>query len=187
MACTRRRWHNEHGSILVMGLLTLTILTLVGMAATTGSGIESDIAKNEKSAQQAVYAAELALVMGEKTVDGFASRANLDEGTRAGRYAQAMLAFNPTTYQIVKTTTSQPLEWKDDDSSAVNPLPVGMQQWQSKAPRYTIAEEGFKKDKYNEGHEYGETGTNLFRVTGRGIGGGNASQVLMDTIAAKRF
>jgi hypothetical protein len=51
---------NEKGSVTVLAVVLLMLLTLLGMAATTTSSIEVQIAGNEMRYRQAFYAAESA-------------------------------------------------------------------------------------------------------------------------------
>ena len=51
---------NEDGSVLVIALIMIVLLTLLGISATTTSQIEIQITENEKSHQIAFYAAEAA-------------------------------------------------------------------------------------------------------------------------------
>jgi Tfp pilus assembly protein PilX len=51
---------NEKGSVTVLAVILLMLLTLLGMAATTTSSIEVQIAGNELRYKQAFYAAESA-------------------------------------------------------------------------------------------------------------------------------
>lgn len=51
---------NEKGSVTVLAVVMLMLLTLLGMAATTTSSIETQIAGNELRYKQAFYAAESA-------------------------------------------------------------------------------------------------------------------------------
>jgi len=51
---------NEDGSVLVIALIILVLLTLLGISATTTSQIEIQIAENERSHKIAFYAAEAA-------------------------------------------------------------------------------------------------------------------------------
>jgi len=52
---------NEDGSILVVGIVILALLTILGMAVTTTSSIELQIAGNEKSATEGFYRTEAGL------------------------------------------------------------------------------------------------------------------------------
>jgi len=49
---------NETGSVLLVAMLILIVLTLIGIAATNTSTIEIQIAGNEKSYKQAFYSAD---------------------------------------------------------------------------------------------------------------------------------
>jgi len=89
-------------------MLTLSLLAVIGLAATTNSTLESEVARNEKSYQQAFYTAELGLASGEATIHALPSRASLNEGTTPGRYAPGALSFDPVTYKVVKNTPTGP-------------------------------------------------------------------------------
>ena len=52
--------NNEQGSVLIVSLLTLALLTLIGVAATTTTTSDMRVAGNEKSYKLAFYAAEAA-------------------------------------------------------------------------------------------------------------------------------
>lgn len=52
--------HKENGSVLVVGLLMLALLTIIGIAASTTSTTEIQIAGNQKFSKSAFYAAEAA-------------------------------------------------------------------------------------------------------------------------------
>jgi len=51
---------NEQGSVLIVSLLTLALLTLIGVAATTTTTSDMHVAGNEKSYKLAFYGAEAA-------------------------------------------------------------------------------------------------------------------------------
>ncbi len=59
----------QHGSVLLISLLLLLILSLLGTLATTNSRIESQISTNDKTYKDAFVAAEYALVLGEMRVE----------------------------------------------------------------------------------------------------------------------
>src|SRR5262245_56362191 len=81
---------NEEGIVLVLCLITLVLLTLIGVSATTTSQLEVEISGNDKTYKEAFYAAEVSLTAGETEVNSLLSRLELDEGTpeRPGRYLQ---------------------------------------------------------------------------------------------------
>lgn len=182
------RHSREGGSILVVGMLALTLMTLVGLAASRNSNIESEIAKNEKSYQQALYSAEFALGQGEIVIEGLTSRANLNEGTTPGHYGPNSLTFDTTTYQVKRQGPGgQHLQWDNTDTAIMTRRPDAMQQWHGEMPRYIIEDRGLRGDSLGTGTVYGQSGAALFAVTARGSGGGNASHVLMESVYAKRF
>jgi len=51
---------NENGSVIVLSLIMLVLLTLLGMAATRTSNIEVQIASNDRQAVRSLYQAESA-------------------------------------------------------------------------------------------------------------------------------
>lgn len=190
MVLTHRQDGRERGSILGVGMLALTLMTLVGIAASTNSSIESEIAKNEKSYQQALYAAEMALVEGEQVIEALQSRADLNEGTTPGHYGPNALRFDKTTYQLQRLVgqAGQPLKWDNTDAATLQTLPrLLTEQWKGDPPRYAIEDRGLRGDGLGQGTVYSQSGSALFAVTARGSGGGNVSHVLMEAVYAKRF
>ena len=71
---------NEKGSIIVFAVVILIFLTMVGIAATTTSSIEVQIAGNEVRHKLAFYAAETAKVRVIKNPDLYGSE-NITTGT----------------------------------------------------------------------------------------------------------
>ena len=186
MILYRHIGRNDKGSILVVGMLTLVLLTVVGLAATMNGSLESEISGNEKSYQQAFYATEVALVAGETTVDALAKRAALNEGTTPGRYATGSLSFDHTAYQLLKPSggSTQPVKWDNTDSTAV---PTSVLSGVTTSPRYVLVERNFKSDSLGRGIAYGTEGIYYFSVMARGTGGSNAAHVLLESVYAKRF
>ena len=63
MRQTLHRLKNEEGSVMVVGLLVLVTASLIGIAATTTSNIEVELAGNDKTYKQNFYRAEGAAVL----------------------------------------------------------------------------------------------------------------------------
>lgn len=179
---------HEAGAVLVIGMLALALLTIIGVAATNTGSLESEISGNEKAYQQAFYASELALVSGESILETLANRATLNEGSTVGRYTQGTLSFQQNTTQLGKLSSGiwQPLQWNSSDSAAVINLPDGLSKLGA-VPRYTIQPRSFKSDSLGRGIAYGETGIYYFTIAALGTGGDKASNVLLETIYAKRY
>ncbi len=112
-------WQNERGMVLILGLLTLLVLGIIGAASTTTSRLEVEIAGNDKTYKEALYAAEIAVVSGEILVDTLTDRVALNEGSVPGRYAKG-------TKPSWKTSTV----WGDSGSTTLSlaALPAGIQE-----------------------------------------------------------
>ncbi|GIX48573.1 MAG: hypothetical protein KatS3mg131_2784 [Candidatus Tectimicrobiota bacterium] len=175
MRCLSNTLRGQKGSVLAVGLLTLALLTLIGIAATTTSTLESQVAGNDRQQKEAFYAAEVALVVGENVVATLPNRAELQEDTKPGRYARG----------------TQPawdeLNWDDTDSEAVltDAIPQGLRQVAAN-PRYTIEERLFRRDSYTIGIGV-PTGVYQFNITGRGTGGDATAEAVLQTIFAMRY
>jgi hypothetical protein len=60
---------NEQGFVLVTGLLTLVVLTFLGLAATSNTSIELKIAGNDRLNQENFYDAEGTLILGTEILE----------------------------------------------------------------------------------------------------------------------
>ena len=196
------RWrlyrHNEAGSVLVIAMVSLALLTLIGVAAITTGNLESEISGNEKTYQEAFYSAELGLASGETLVQGLTTRAELQEGTVKGRYAKDILCFKAIKFKLGKLTSAdptcpdsawKPLDWDEkvsNDSAEVDPIPTGLRRGAVES-RYTIAAGEFVPDSQAIGIAYGRSGVHRFHVSARGTGSSPAAHALLESIFAKRF
>ena len=188
------RWrlhrHNEAGSILVIAMVSLALLTVLGVAAITTGNLESEISGNEKTYQEAFYSAELGLAGGETIVETLPNRGALQEGTLPGRYASGTLRFNETAFQLEKQGDSpsdwKKLQWDDTDSGKVADVPEGLKRG-AVVPHHTIEAREFTPDTYAIGIAYGRSGVYNFHVSARGTGSSPAAHALLESIYAKRF
>jgi Tfp pilus assembly protein PilX len=170
--------HHEDGMVLVLCLITLVMLTVIGIAATTTSRREAEVSGNDKTYKEALYAAEMAVTAGETVVENLLSRVDLNEDTVPGHYARG------------KQPAWHDLTWEDEDpnnaeqTAVVTTIPTDLHV--ASEPRYAIEEENFVQDSLAIGIGV-NTGTYRFTVTGRGTGGSDAAQVFVETIYAKRY
>jgi Tfp pilus assembly protein PilX len=171
---------NDRGSALVIGLLTLALLSLLGSAATTTSRTEIQIAGNDKSYKEAFYTAEVALTAGEMVVEKLLTRAALDEEDTPGHYGEPGSAdAQPDWHDMT---------WDDTDSAKVvtDDMPSGLAEHGAVA-RYTIAQRNFIRDSLTTGMGP-PTGIYNFNVTGLGTGNStNAAETALQTIYSKRY
>ena len=163
---------NEEGMVLALCLITLIVLSLIGVAATTTSRLEVEISGNDKTAKEAFYAAEVALTVGETVVESLLSRADLEEDITKGHYPKLNLNDWKT------------LVWDSDHSAVVTSVPPGLKV--SAPPRYILGEWILRRDSYTTGFGL-QRGVYEFDVTALGTGSNAASQVMLQSVYAKRY
>src|SRR6266581_7062530 len=161
---------NEDGIVLMLCLVTLVVLTLIGVSTTTTSRLEVEISGNDKTAKEAFYAAEVALTVGETVVERLLSRADLEEDTTPGRYAYLNL------------NAWQALVWDNTHSVVVDIVPSGLKV--STLPRYVIGEWTLRRDDLRFGVP---VGIYKFDITALGTGSSAASQTMVQSVYAKRY
>lgn len=194
MPRTIYRRHQEVGSVLVVSLFVLLALSLLGVAATTSSRIETQLAVNDRMHKEAFAAAEYALVLGEMTIEGFSQTADLQacssDPAFAGRYSRD---DGPCPQPIWSALT-----WDNVDSHQLAPalLPVGLVYVQSDittlSPRYTLNIASAKRDSLTVGIGVPSEIT-YYGIAARGIGSrtgafshGAPAEVIITTTYAKR-
>jgi type IV pilus assembly protein PilX len=163
---------NEEGMVLALCLITLIVLSLIGVSATTTSRLEVEISGNDKTAKEAFYAAEMALIVGETVVESILSRADLEEDTIPGHYTKLNLNEWKT------------LMWDNTHSAVVATVPTGLKV--SAPPRYIIGEWILRRDSFTTGFGV-QRGVYEFDVTALGTGSSAESQTMLQSIYAKRY
>ena len=163
---------NEEGMVLALCLITLIVLSLIGVSATTTSRLEVEIAGNDKTAKEAFYAAEMALTVGETVVESILSRADLEEDSTPGHYAKLNLNEWKT------------LVWDNTHSAVVATVPTGLKV--SALPRYIIGEWILRRDSFTTGFGV-QRGVYEFDVTALGTGSNAKSQAILQSVYAKRY
>lgn len=194
MQHTISRIPQEAGSVLVVSLFVLLALSLLGVAATTSSRIETQLAVNDRMHKEAFAAAEYALVLGEITVEGFSQKADLQacssDPAFAGRYSQGDGPCPQPAWSA--------LAWNNVDSHQITPtlLPTGLAYVQTDAtalsPRYTLNVTSAKRDSLTVGIGVPSEIT-YYGIAARGVGSrtgafshGAPAEVIINTTYAKR-
>ncbi len=159
----------ERGSILIISLIILLVLTMLGISSMSTSTMEERMAGNSRDQSRAFQAAEVGLRQAEVFIDAIASTEVF--GQNAGLYALG----NPADIESEETWTDQSSIQLPDDSVA------GV----SSQPRYVvehISSQG--QDDINIGG-YGESSgmeaIDTFRITVRATGGSNDTVVLLQS------
>jgi type IV pilus assembly protein PilX len=171
---TRATLRNSQGATLIIGLLTLVLLSLIGIAATTTSRMEVQIAGNDKMYKEAFYAAEFGVTQGEAALEALLSRTELNEDSVVGHYAQG------------NRPALEDLQWDTSDSVKVPAANLPDALKVAAPPNYTIVQRRFTDDSLTRGIGV-PTGVYQFRVASRGVGSNPTAESIIETIYAKRF
>ena len=165
---------DESGTVLVIAMLTLAILSLIGVAATTSSSIEAEISGNDRVHKEAFFATEFGLTVGERVIQSLIKRQDFNEGTIVGHYGEGTQpAWNA-------------LQWDSSDSvTSVASVPTGL-SYMAAQPQYTLEQRSYKRDNLTLGIGV-PTGVYQFNVTSRGRGSHVNAEVILHSVYAKRF
>lgn len=165
---------HQQGVVLIIGLIMMLLLTIIGLAAIRGSGMQELMAGNIKDRNLAFQAAEASLREAEALIDGNIATCGTFNGT-AGCY---------TDRNIVKpVTTWTDAEWAAGSAEATVDLSL------SKKPRYVIeriTSVAVTSSSSGGCAEFGceDTGvSNLttYRITSIGYGGTEGAQVMLQS------
>ena len=147
--------HSSRGSVLIIGMFTLALLTLLGAAAISTSRTDISISGNMRVIQESFYAAEVGLTEGEQIVNQMKTEFEHDT-SKTGYYdkgKQDLLA----------------MDWDDGDSIKVqaSELPQTMPN-KDYLPRFTIEKRHYIPDSLKLGKP--PTGIHLYNITSRAMG-----------------
>ena len=153
------RLENEKGSVTVLAVILLVLLTLLGMAALSTSSIETQIAGNELRYKLAFYAAESATAYVAWSPDLYGPE-NITAGTphyfpnpSSSPYVPIIAAPFPDP-SIINTTQSFDGE-VEYDSSASTPRGLGYSVGTFRAHVYRMVCNGYSSNNTSENIEVG--------------------------------
>ena len=176
----------QKGSVLILSLIILVILTILGVSSMNSSSLQEKMSGNFRDREVAFQAAEMALAYAENYVNSTVNSANL--GNANGLYEQGN---GPTSRNAFTGNGGTISDWWTGTDS-IN-LPTNISEVRT-APRFTI--EAREEVGSNDGTDinitsYGEsTGGGLitsFRVTARGTGLSDNTIVILQTNYGKRL
>ena len=163
----------QSGAVLFVGLMMLLVMSLITVTSMQSSTLEIRMAGNTRDSLVALQTAEAALKAGEDLLeDGGLSLANFDDNGSDALYDNS----NDELWKIIS--------WTDINSKrhiAFNPSNVTTQ------PRYIVqhvSETQAAPKLLVEGYGEGQAGQTiqLFRVTSRGTGGSDNTQVILQSL-----
>lgn len=164
----------QHGTVLVVSLIMLLLLTMLGLSSMRGTTLEERMAGNMRDQNLAFQAAEAALREGEAWL------APLNAAPAA--CAIVSTGCNAFRDQVLPDLTEQDADWW-----ATNALTYSkIISYVATAPLYLREEQAFLPDDLTIGHGT-PTGRDVYQVTARGTGQTDDAEVLLQTTYYKRF
>lgn len=178
------RLKGENGSIIIIGLLTVALLSLLGLASTTKSQTDISIAGNSRDIEGSLYAAEVAIVFGEnslnelneyKKLDGININGHIDVGNK-----------QISDYIMPKNSE---LDWSRNSLQVSgSEIPTTWQDNMSSNPKYIIKQHKFISDCNTIGTNTCEnTGIDILKVVARGNGKSEKTSTTLETTVHWRF
>lgn len=168
-------FYQQQGVVLIIALIFLLMLSIIGMAAIRGSGMQELMAGNIKDRNMAFQAAEASLRVVERAIDSN-SACTVFDGTNGCFNDQNAIA------PVVSWTETN---WNNRSAEANVELKL------SKKPRYVVeklaatdspvsANAGFSLE-FNNDAPSATGGVTAYRITSLGYGGTETSQVVLQS------
>lgn len=117
--------NDDKGFVLITALLIMVVLTIIGIAATTNTSLELQIAGNDKVHKQAFYGAEGAAILGVELLE---QNLNCPTGFKSGAMPD-WTTIEPTNYIAVNNSSldfarnppsATPSDILDNDKADIN-------------------------------------------------------------------
>lgn len=170
----------QKGSVLVVSLLILVVLTMIGVSSMTSSSLQEQMAGNFRDRQIAFQSAEVALAYAEEHLKGIVSNSVFDNTN--GYYAfkngpTDRNAFDASWWDGTKDSLAFP-----DNISGVRTPPRFVIEYRGDvgSPNNTSGNFG---SNYNDTSAGGELAT--YRITARGTGLSDKTQVIIQSYFGK--
>lgn len=161
----RRR---EEGVVLFISLIFLLVMTMIGVTAMSGAGMQERMAGNLRDKELSFEAAEAALRDAETTELSSATLQPFNNSS--GRYVVTATVGQ----QRFDAGNWNAAAWKNSGNTLEYSKPLNVLEHVVERPRYYIEQLPPVKDTHNSsmvmGHEYGEKTKTYHRITARGAG-----------------
>ena len=167
---------HQKGAVLIIGLLMLTVMTLIAVSSMQSSGLQTLMSNNMKDKMTAFEAAESAVRAAEQFLDGGllslgAFDANHSDGLIANLYDEAWNEIDWATESV-------------EVNSVV--LDSAQQGGVKSAPRYVIQYIGPVVSDPNANSVIGggvvSSVIDMFKITAKGTGGSDNTEVILETM-----
>lgn len=169
----------QSGTVLLVSLIVLLVMTLLGVASMRGATLEERMAGNWRDQNIALQAAEAALRAGEESIpEGFEPDLYIFPCTVAAECG----VFEPDG-AIRNSALDADANWEDSARRYEGDISGA-----AAAPRFVVERRAYVRDHLGTGHgEHLETGVHLFQVTARGAGQTEATARVLQTGIARRY
>jgi len=174
----------QKGSVLILSLLMLVVLTIIGVSSMSTSSLQEKMAGNFRDREIAFQAAEVALAAAENYVMSTINTVNLGNADGYYNYGSGPTSSNAYTGNWWTGTNSQIL------GASVGTAIAGVRS----QPRFTIearTEVGSKSGTDINIQSYGESSgagaVQSYRITASGTGKSDSTRVILQSNYAKRI
>ncbi|MCI0506014.1 MAG: PilX N-terminal domain-containing pilus assembly protein [Gammaproteobacteria bacterium] len=177
---THQHFHNQSGSVLIISLIVMLILTILGVSGMKSSVLEEKMAGNMRDGQLAFQAAEATLREAEQYIEGnVVSIANFDTDGSDGLYDKSQ----QNLWDSIGWTSGDSLEFSDFNTGYAVNTP----------PRYIIEHlasqqnnvDTLNMDNYGQGTGAGRI--EMFLITARATGSSGNTVVMLQSTYGKRL
>ena len=192
----------QTGSILVIGLILLVVISFIGLSSISSSGLELKMANNDRHRQVALQAAEAALREGEQVANSTDARTLANDActggycTSRGSYiSRNQSAINTARNAVLCDSSSNYVPERWESGCGGTSLEVWTTAGLSIAYTGTSISEAFQDPRYIieylsdvdcSGSPIGPPyDCQLFRVTALGYGGTETSPVMLQSVFTK--
>ncbi len=170
--------HSQNGTVLIVSLIILLVMTLIGITALSTTNLEEKMAGNLRNQNLALQAAMSALRAGETTGEALLV-ASVLRPTAAATCPSPPCDF--LAFSAVGNVVAQTPAWWSSQGKPLN----GLSQL-SAPPNFVIEERGYLVDSLVSG-QGNAAGRFVYRISARGTGGTNDAQaVVQETFIYKK-
>jgi Tfp pilus assembly protein PilX len=173
---TKFKTINQSGSIVIVTLLTLALLSLLGLASSNKSQIDVSISGNSKEAEISLYAAEISLVFAETTFEEMNNYKKLDELNKNSHHCIG--DGNIEDYKMIKNKDLNDKDSKFIDNSEIS---SALRKSIFSMPSYQIKCKEFIPDCDTLGAPCSNTGIDVYKVISTGTGSSNKTHTTLET------
>lgn len=176
----------QRGSVLIISLVLLIVLTMLGLSAMQNTSLEEHMVGNMRSENVAFQAAESGLRVGEAWL---ASRPAKPIPNSTGSNGVWLLDTpDPDASNTLPWWRERDAAWWASTATSISDdLPYTATDNLTEKPAYIIEERGVVTDTLNVGQQQDMIGLDYYQVTARGVDMGQRIEVFVRSTFARRY